>query len=65
MASPVTHAKCRVASLSRKCGPDSDQVADARRDLAEANIAAAIERNLSRAPKLTDDQIARLSALLA
>lgn len=37
---------------------------DARRDLAAANIAAAIDRALASAPDLTDDQAEALAARL-
>jgi len=43
---------------------DPKREADARRDLAEAKIAEAIERAVSAAPPLTPAQIRRLSGLL-
>lgn len=39
-------------------------ITERRRDLAEANIAAAIDRALSTAPPLTDSQCDRLAARL-
>lgn len=41
-----------------------DDLEDARRSLAEANIADAIRKNVAKAPPLTDDQRARLALLL-
>lgn len=43
---------------------DSAREAKGRRDLAEATIAAAVERALEKAPPLQPSQIRRLSALL-
>ncbi|NJI61135.1 hypothetical protein HCX50_17045 [Microbacterium oxydans] len=43
---------------------DTQREAKGRRDLAEAKIAAYIERNLAVAPPLTNQQIHRLTALL-
>jgi hypothetical protein len=39
-------------------------IAERRRTLAEANIAAAIERALADAPPLSDEQCERLAAML-
>lgn len=63
-AIPTPHqARSRLATASRlKESPEA--IADRRRDLAEANIAAAIARALSTAPPLTDEQCARLAARL-
>lgn len=43
---------------------DPVQIAEARRELALANIKSAVERNLAVAPPLNEDQIALLSRLL-
>ena len=43
---------------------DSEREVTARRNLAEAKIADAIERAVAAAPPLTPDQIKRLSGLL-
>ena len=51
-----------VAYYARIGDPDGE--ATARRDLAEAKIAAAIDRALAVAPPLTPSQVKRLSGLL-
>lgn len=43
---------------------DPEREAKGRRDLAEAKIAAAVERALAVAPPLTPTQVKRLSGLL-
>lgn len=58
-----TQARSRLANDTRRKAPP-EVIADRRRDLAEANIAAAITRALSTAPPLTDEQCARLAARL-
>jgi hypothetical protein len=58
-----TQARSRLANDSRRKAPP-DVIADRRRELAEANIAAAIARALSTAPPLSDEQCARLAARL-
>lgn len=58
-----TQARSRVANLTRSHA-DPATIVEARRDLAEANIAAAVERALADAPPLTDEQAARLARLL-
>ncbi|MGV2985916.1 hypothetical protein ACNPNP_19670 [Microbacterium sp. AGC85] len=57
------HARSRVANAV-KYGLPPEVIADRRRDLAAANIAAAIDRALSTAPALSDEQCARLAARL-
>lgn len=58
-----TQARSRLAQAHRRHDPP--EVIDRhRRDLAEANIAAAIDRALSTAPPLTDAQCDRLAARL-
>lgn len=63
ISSEVAQRRSRVAVKVRQHAADSE-VADARRDLAEANIAAYIERVVSKAPPLTDLQRQRLARLL-
>ncbi len=53
-------AKRRIANAVRSKQPP-EVIEDRRRELAEANIAAAIERALSKAPPLTDEQCERLA----
>lgn len=57
----VTRARSRLGNAT-KYRPD--EVDDARRDLAAANLAATIKRIVSKAPPLTDDQRSRLALLL-
>ena len=62
-AAPITsprQARARVAGRTAH-GLDTTE---ARRDLAAANLAAAIERHLAAAPKLTDEQAETLAAML-
>ena len=49
-------------AVQRKSPPEV--IAERRAALAEANIAAAIERALAVAPPLTDEQCERLAAML-
>jgi len=56
-------AATRVARAVRYNRPDAE-VLDARRDLAVAGIAAAIEKHLSVAPPLNDDQVVELTRIL-
>ena len=58
-----TQARSRLAIDSRRKAP-APVIAERRRDLAEANIAAAIERALATAPALSDEQCDRLAARL-
>jgi hypothetical protein len=67
--SPATaHNRARIGALSRavKNGerPDNGELDDARRGLAEAKIAAYIEKVLAAAPPLSDEQRTRLAELL-
>ncbi len=65
----VSKARARVGALSRcvKTGersPDDPAVVNAKTDLAAANIAAYVEKVLSGAPPLSNDQRERIAALL-
>ncbi|WP_314095919.1 hypothetical protein [Microbacterium foliorum] len=55
-------AAVKVARVSQHGTPA--ELAEARRELALANIEAAIERNLASSPPLTTDQKKRIAALL-
>lgn len=57
----VYKARSAVAVAARRKNPD--QLADARRELACANITAAVEKHLAAAPPLSDDQRRRLAGL--
>ncbi len=63
----VSKARARVAVLTR-CVNNGDrqpeELVSAKRDLAEANIAAYVDKVLSKAPPLTPDQRTRLAELL-
>ena len=60
--SPYT-ARARIAGLTLR-GASPERIDDARRGLAVANIAAAIEREAAKAPPLTAKDAAKLRALL-
>lgn len=65
----IKPAAARVARAERRRRsvdtPDTArEVIDARRDLAESKVRAAIERALESAPPLTDEQRTRLARLL-
>lgn len=64
MSSP-RHLRAKVASLSRSRAANDPELVAARRELAEANLAAAIERTLSAAPPLTEKQRHHLAGLFA
>lgn len=57
-------ARGRVAALSRSRTADDPELIDARRDLAEAKITAAIERVVADAPPLTIEQRDRLHRII-
>lgn len=57
----VTRARSRLATAVRY---QPERVEDARRELAEANLAKYIKRVVEKAPPLTDEQYARLALLL-
>ncbi len=65
----VYKARSRVANEVKKCkasgsDPQSPQVQDARRDLAEAKLQAYIERMVASGPQLSPEQRDRLAVLL-
>jgi hypothetical protein len=60
--SPAQQARNRLGGTARH-NPDGTE--DARRDLAEATLAARIREIVDRAPPLTPDQCERLARLLA
>ena len=60
----IAHHKARVASYTRSRTPDDPEFVAAKQDLAEAKIAAYVERCLASAPPLTDESRARLAELL-
>ena len=57
-------ARNRLGAIKRHHPNDTERLADARRDLAAAKLAEYIARTVDAAPPLTDDQRARLAALL-
>lgn len=63
--SAVAHLGVALRTSRGGKGGDPAAVADARRNLAEAQIKRAIERALAAAPPLTDEQRAKLAALLS
>jgi hypothetical protein len=62
--SEVLHERARIGALSRSRRSDDPELVEAKRGLAEANIAAYIEKVLAQAPPLSDDQKTRLTELL-
>lgn len=60
----VNHFKAKVGSLSRSRSEDDQELLEARRSLKAANVAAYIERVISEAPPLTDEQVDRIALLL-
>lgn len=60
--SEVARTRSRVAVSTRLGTPEEQTVA--RRDHAAAKLAAAIEKVVSEAPELTDEQRSRLAGLL-
>lgn len=62
MPSVQHSAATKVAQAYRTNNPE--RIADARRELATANIEAAIQRALEKAPPLTPEQVKHLSGLL-
>jgi len=56
--------RAKVGALSRSRTADDPELLDARRSLAAANIAAAIDRALATAPPLTDEMAEALAARL-
>lgn len=62
--SEQTSNRARVAALSRSRSADDPEYTAARRDLAAANIKAAIHKHLAVAPPLKRSQIDELTHLL-
>ena len=60
----VTRAVKARNQLGVACRHYPDQIEDRRRDLAEAKITDYLERELAKAPSLTDEQRAKLAELL-
>lgn len=59
-----TAERARYASLTRSRTPDDPELLAARRNLRAEKLADHIERQLAEAPPLTDEQRARLAAIL-
>lgn len=62
--SDVLTLRGRVASLSRSRPSDDVDLVEARRQLAAANLEQYVARVVADAPPLTNDQRARIAALL-
>jgi hypothetical protein len=56
--------RARLAAIKRHHPDRLDLAADAKRDLAAANLEAYIKRIVTEAPPLTEDQRSRLALLL-
>lgn len=63
MSSPVKRRALEVARASRG-NPDPAVLAEKRRALAEAKLAAYVEQVVSTAPPLTEEQLDRITGLL-
>lgn len=61
-APSIKAKRAHIGRVSRS--GDAAQLAKARADYYEAKLADAIERIVTRAPALSDEQVARLAALL-
>lgn len=65
MSTPTVYgARSHLAVLHRRKTATIAELEAAQSSLAEANIAAAVQRNLSKAPPLSGEAVARLTALL-
>lgn len=65
MSTETLRHRGRVAALVRhQHSPDSPEVLEARRDLAESKIADAVAAAVASAPPLTPEQVNRLARLL-
>lgn len=62
--SRALQARQRLGGTIRLNPNDPEKIASARRDLAAAKIADYIERTVASAPPLSDEQRARIAALL-
>ena len=60
----VFHERARVGALTRSRSADDSELVDAKRSLAEAKIAAYVEKVLAEAPPLSDEQRTKLAELL-
>ncbi len=69
ISSAKSRPRAKIAALTRAVrngerAADDPELADARRDLAQAQLADYIEKILAQAPPLTDEQRTRLAELL-
>lgn len=60
----VSRRRAQVARRTQSYPADHPHLLDAKRDLAEAKIAAYVQRVLAAAPPLSDEQRTRLAELL-
>ena len=64
MSTEVFKARSQLATLSRRAvGATPSQIADAKRNLAEAKILDYVEKALAAAPPMSDEMLNRLVAL--
>lgn len=64
LSADAAHQRAKIGALSRDRKPDDPELVSARRDLAEIRLTEHIERVLSQAPPLSDEQRCRLAELL-
>lgn len=60
----LTTHRARVAALSRSRTAEDADLIDARRTLKAERLAAYVAKTVAEAPPLTDEQLARVAALL-
>jgi hypothetical protein len=59
------HERARIGSLSRSRAADDPELIEARRNLRAIRLKEYVERAISEAPALTEEQIARVAAILS
>lgn len=60
----VAHHRARVAALSRDRAPDDPDLLAARQSLKALRLEEHVRKALAEAPRPTDNQLARIAALL-
>jgi hypothetical protein len=60
----AAHHRARIGALSRDRKPDDPELVEARQSLAAAKLTEHVEKVLAGWPKLTDEQLDKVAALL-
>jgi hypothetical protein len=63
LSKAAAHHRAKIGALSRSRSSDDPELLEAKRGLIEAQAAAYIEKVLTEAPPLTDEQRIRLAEL--